>query len=258
MEAGASRVARTSSVTIADFCTRAGGLGVPGGGLARRLARRLAGGLAPRLARGLACGLAPAPRATPVPDPSPVQLRPSPTLSPTDPVPRGLLTLCPAASSAPPLRTGPVGDVVGEGLACVCARSGGLCALADALSGRGGSACCVAAVRFPATASSPTDLLASCSGTSVAASTCASVATPPPASPAGLQDERDWSPVSSRPVSSRVQSPVTPAPADAVSGPAGAALDERCDALASGASSVAVGAGAEGVTGCRAPCEAEG
>ena len=26
---------------------------------------------------------------------------PSPTLSPTDPVPRGLLTLCPAASSGP-------------------------------------------------------------------------------------------------------------------------------------------------------------
>ena len=29
------------------------------------------------------------------------ELLPSPTLSPTDPVPRGLLTLCPAASSGP-------------------------------------------------------------------------------------------------------------------------------------------------------------
>jgi hypothetical protein len=46
------------------------------------------------------------------------------TLSPTDPVPRGLLTLCPWASSGPqglhtayiqPIYTGSVGDSVGEG-----------------------------------------------------------------------------------------------------------------------------------------------
>ena len=42
---------------------------------------------------------------------------PSPTLSPTDPVPRGLLTLCPGASSGPQGQwargTGSVGDSSG-------------------------------------------------------------------------------------------------------------------------------------------------
>ena len=46
--------------------------------------------------------------------------RPSPTLSPTDPVPRGLLTLCPGGASSAhrvsrPRGTGSVGDSVGEG-----------------------------------------------------------------------------------------------------------------------------------------------
>ena len=53
-------------------------------------------------------------------------MQPSPTLSPTDPVPRGLLTLCPGAALAHrvsrPRGTGSVGDSVGEGGAATHTR----------------------------------------------------------------------------------------------------------------------------------------